>query len=48
MRSFVIAPTDVHSNTLFGDVGESAVERLDMGLGDLDELLVGIVFELEN
>ena len=45
MRALVVAPADMDADVVLGDAVEGVVQRLDMGLGDLDELVVGEVAE---
>ena len=45
VRALVVAPADVDADAVLGDAVERVVQRLDMGLGDLDELVVGEVGE---
>ncbi len=45
MRAFVIAPADVDAHLFGGQIGQRVVQRLDMGVGDLDEVGVGKVGE---
>src|SRR5882672_4684407 len=47
MRPLVVAPAEVKANAIGGNVAQRMVERLDVGLGDLQELGVAQVGERE-
>src|SRR2546427_2297028 len=47
MRPLVVAPAEVKANAVGGNVAQRMVERLDIGLGDLQELGVAQIGERE-